>query len=450
MLRKLDRFDYGILLFLIGSYVVVAMLPFAPNKYGDMVFHNEAKALAMAIKGGGPWSSVAFTRAPAPVLYYGIPYLTIPSGASNNAYWLSGFIWTFIWMAISTLIIRRAGALLGGPWIGKLAALLTLLSPFGVYYSYGVLAESPAYIGVVFFIYGFARWQSRDGSSSLFSDKDWLTWVGLSLFILSRPNAILILGLALIAALAISLRKSQGERKEAKFILTNVGLASLIVIISFGIVSALPGSWQSGNLAHVVFQGRFQYRTEPWDWREWSKANRQGSVDHATWVDESNEIKRRSDETGTPVSNLQRQWILEDIKEHPALTFQMAAIRLVSLHVAVVNSQKPEAFKLGPFSGRIVYTAFHIIVNSVTFLILLASAWFLLAKRERIIFYWPLWTPWMALLIFHAFTYAEPRYMFPCYPGLVIMAALGLAPLLARVKRHIPALKSVLIQPQAQ
>jgi 4-amino-4-deoxy-L-arabinose transferase-like glycosyltransferase len=450
MLSKLDRFDYGMLLILIVAFVVVGMLPFAPSKYGDLVFHNEAKALAMAIKGGGPWSNVAFTRAPAPVLYYAIPYLTIRSGSADHAYWLSGFIWTFLWMAISILLIRRAGALFGGSLVGKLAALLTLLSPFGVYYSYGILAESPAYIGVIFFIYGFARWQDRRDHSSLFSDKNWLIWTGLSLFILSRPNAILILGVALIAATVIRLGKSAHHRQEAKFILANVAVTSLIVIVAFSVVSALPGSWQSGNLAHVVFQGRFQYRTEPWDWREWSKANRQGSVDHASWVNELNELKRQSDETGTPISTLQRQWILKDIKEHPVLTLRLAAIRLVSLHVAVVNSQKPEAFRFGPFSGRILYASFHILVNSVTCLILLASGCFLFAKRERIISNWPLWSPWMALLIFHAFTYAEPRYMFPCYPGLVILAAWGLAPLLLRVNRHIAAVRSVSIRPQAQ
>lgn len=449
MFGKLDRFDYGLLVFLIVSYAVVAMLPFAPSKYGDVVFHNEAKALAMAIKGAGPWGSVTFARAPAPVLYYAVPYLTIPSGSADHAYWLSGLMWAFMWMAISILIIRRAGELLGGPLIGKLAASLTLLSPFGVYYSYGILAEPPAYIGVVFFIYGFARWQSGDSSSSLFSDKNRLIWLGLSLFILSRPNAILILGLALIAAIAIRLSKSPGGRKEAKFIFANIVLASLIVIASFTIVTALPGSWQSGNLAHVVFQGRFQYRAEPWDWREWSKANRQGSLDHAAWVNELNEIKRLSDETGVPVSTLQREWVLRDVKEHPVLTIRTAAIRLLSLHIAVVNSQNPEAFKLGPLSGRITYAAFHILVNSVTFLILLASACFLFAERRRLAHYWPLWAPWVALLTFHSFTYAEPRYMFPCYPGLVIMAALGLAPLLARMKRNIPTLGSAPIRAEA-
>jgi hypothetical protein len=79
LLRRfgVDRFDVGIVIALIISFVAVAMLPFAPKKFGDMNFHVEAKTLSLAIQRAGPWTEVAITKAPAPVLYYLIPYLIV-------------------------------------------------------------------------------------------------------------------------------------------------------------------------------------------------------------------------------------------------------------------------------------------------------------------------------------------------------------------------------------
>ena len=46
--RGIDRFDMVVILLLLLTFVGVAVLPFAPKKYGDLVFHREAKAFAAA------------------------------------------------------------------------------------------------------------------------------------------------------------------------------------------------------------------------------------------------------------------------------------------------------------------------------------------------------------------------------------------------------------------
>src|ERR1700737_1291898 len=72
--RGIDKFDVMVLILLLATFIGVAILPFSPKKFGDLVFHREGKALALAVRGAGPWDEVRIARAPAPVLYYAIPY----------------------------------------------------------------------------------------------------------------------------------------------------------------------------------------------------------------------------------------------------------------------------------------------------------------------------------------------------------------------------------------
>jgi hypothetical protein len=437
----IDRFDVIAVLMLLALYLAVAISPIAPKKFGDGDFHTEAKTLALAIQGAAPSTDVSITHAPAPVVYYLIPYLAVPPGSDDNTYWLAAVIWTIGWMVLSLLLIRRTGEMIGGALMGKLAAGFVILAPFGVYYSYGILAEVPAYIGAVLLVYGWASWRTLSHKPSPFRGKSWLVWIGLALFVLSRPDALVLLPLALVAAAILWWTRSPESRRDAKLTTVSIIIAGFLVAMSSVIVTLLPvraGSRpQTDTLSHVALQGRFQYRTEPWDWREWSRANRQGSADHTQWANKRAEFKRESEETGIPVSKIQWKWILNDIWAHPIITVQMSLIRLLTVNLSFVNSRKSEAFRIGPLSGRFVYVGFHLLVNLLNVIIVAASLWFLFTRPRELAFYWVLWGPWLALLIFRTLTYGEPRHLYAGRPGLVIMAAIVLEPAFVLVKSRI-------------
>src|SRR5690242_13817409 len=216
--HRLDKFDAAVLLLLVATYVVVAMLPFGPKKFGDRFFHDEAKDLSLAVRGVGSWQHVAINHAPAPVFYYAIPYLVVPAGASDNTYWLAAFSWNILWMAVCLLLIRRCGELLSGPLTGKLAATLSLLSPFSVYYSYGVLAESVGYLGVVLFTYGFLAWKHAPRELSKSRWYLFLFSAGLLTLVLSRPNAVLFLFFALVVGAILFRSKDDIKKLEGRFV----------------------------------------------------------------------------------------------------------------------------------------------------------------------------------------------------------------------------------------
>jgi 4-amino-4-deoxy-L-arabinose transferase-like glycosyltransferase len=419
--------------------VVVWRLPFGTPKLGDGFFHRDAKTLALAVRGVEPWRDFSIFRAPAPVLFYAIPYIVVSPGSTNDQYWRAAFVWTIGWMLLSLLLIRRTAEWLGGGLAGKLAVCLMLVTPFWVYYSYGILAESPAFLGVVLFTYGWVRWERSGQRPSLRAKGAWPVCLGISLFILSRPNALLLLGFALLAAAWQYRAKLPQGIRVAKFTLLTVVVVSLVFGAATAGVQALPKHPQGEFLAYIVFNGAFQFRTEPWDWHYWDKISRRGSVDYAAWDRAYKEISRQSKETGIAASDLMAKWLKQDVVEHPFLWTRMAAVRTLALHTSFVNSKRPEAFRVGPISGWLVYVIFHVLVNAVNVLLIGGAIWFLITRWGQLASHWPLWGPWLSLALFHMVVYAEPRYLFPVRPCITIMAAAALTPSVARVLARFQA-----------
>jgi hypothetical protein len=369
-------------------------------------------------------------------LYYAVPYAVLSPGSSEDAYWVAGFSWTIAWMAVSLLLLRRAGSLVAGPLAGKLAALLSLLAPFGLYYSYGISAEPPAYMGGIFFVYGWARWKASGANASIRAPGILPACFGLGAMVLARPNLALVLMLAIgLGVFWMFSSGSLGRRRDAAFaILTGIVATGLAMIFAIG-VEALPKGRPNTSrlLAHVAFHGSFQYRAEPWNWSFWRSETRKGSVDWADWSRELESLKEEAAASGQPLSDLQTQWIIRDFQQEPLTRLQIMAVRTLSLHFWLGSSTLPASFKLGPLVGPFGYWIFHAALNAANLVIIVAALWFIVSRGSRLWAEWPLWGSWLALLAFHVVIYSEPRYLIPSRPGVTVMAAVVLAPPLSRL-----------------
>jgi hypothetical protein len=225
-----------------------------------------------------------------------------------------------------------------------------------------------------------------------------------------------------------------------KFTVSGILVAGVVLTVAMGSARLLPRTRQEGNLVDVILQGRFQYRTEPWDWRFWALAQRQGSNDHLAYIVEQARLRKLATDTGQSLTELEWRWIRDDVVAHPEVTLQTSAVRVLALNVALVGSRGPDAFRVGPVGGRLLYWLFHAFVNAVSLGILAAAIAFLVKRRQQLFSYWPLWGPWLALFLFHVITYAEPRYLFPGRPGLTLMAAAAIEPALHRLRQRKIAL----------
>ena len=425
---KLDRFDWLAVLALLTTFALVAGAPFGPKALGDGDFHKHAKRLASALKGVGPLSEVEIRKAPGPILYYLVPYLTVPVGSPDRRYWATGVVWSAAWMAVALLLVRRTASRLGGEIAGKAAACLALLSPFSVYYSFGIAAEGPAYVSMALFLYGWIRAADKDAESPW----RWhaLMAIGLLFLMLNRPNA----GLIPIFALAAAWRLWRTDRAAARA--TAVGaVLTLVMFVTAGLlISFLHGGPARSNQTDyfwiTTLQGRYQFRTEVTDWRFWDTSTRAGSQDFLDFVDRDLQLRREAVEKNIQVKEAFRDWVIADTVAHPFLTARMALVRVLSLHVNLVNSKPPSAFAVGPIPGALVYWTFHGFVNLIGLSISALALYFLWSRRSDLAAIWPLWIPWVALILFHAIVYAEPRYLLPARYGQVVMAGCAVASLL--------------------
>jgi len=429
LIPRLDWIDAMLLVVLLVEVVAVSLLPFGTQRFGDRNFYLEARALASALRHAGAWSQISVSQGPAPVIYYAIPFLAVPPGSADRIYWWAGFIWNICWLAVALSCLRRAASALAGPVAGVAAGLLVLASPFSVYYSFGVDAEPPAYLGAAILAYAWATSRTSQPNPGV----AWLSVGALAWFLLSRPNAVLVLPLLALAALMLSRRHA--GRADARRMARLVGFAAsgilVITVLLRAISNQAGGGHQLANLSHVLFHGRFQYRNEPFDWRYWDNETRQGSIDYSAWERTDDSLTRESRARGIPISSLQWRWIRQDAWAKPGVTVQSAGIRLLTLNLAFVNSRSPEAFRVGPVSGYVVYWLFHLAVNLSWLTVLTLCVWHAVRHWGELAWYAPLWGPWVALLIFHVFTYAEPRYLFPGQPGLIVMAAGLLGPVVS-------------------
>jgi hypothetical protein len=427
-----NSFRAPLILLTLVCFLIVGMLPFAPSPLGDVNFHQEAKALSLALRGSSAWSDLRISHAPGPALYYAIPYLFVPGGASEHTYWVAACIWNFFCTTLATLLVYFTARILAGERAGRIAAILVLIAPFGVYYSFGIAAETPAFLGAAVFVYGWARYRTRHSAGALIS------CLGLILLVLNRPNTLPVAALAFLIAAFGSTSKSVVMRAEARLALRCALFTIGTVVAASALLALQAGNEglrvQTTNIYDILLQGSFQFRTEPWDWRNWGKNTREGSQDYQDWSEQRDRLLKQSLESGIHFRDVERAWVVDDFLTHPMLHLRMTAVRVLSQNVATVNSVHPDSFGVGPFRGRWVFFGFHGLLNLISLMPLAGSLWFFAQRRRDILSYWPLWSPWLALFTFHALVYAEPRYLLPSRPLLCIMSALAVTQYLSSRK----------------
>ena len=420
-IRKIDRIDILLVLLVGAAFLALANLPFGANQFGDFDIHIDAQTLAHALRGDVAWHNVGISRLPFTTLYYGLPYSILRSGSAESAYWKVGLIWNFLWTAVSLLLIRSAARDMAGERAGLVASCLVLLSPFVVYYALAISAEAPVWLMASVMLYGWTKWENNPTPGAL-----GLATFGLAGMVLCRPNVALMLGCGFLCGLLMWRR----QRARAIFALIS-STAVLAISLVVGIVALRlphPAAERSAldNFAFVAFHGSFQFRDEPFDWRYWDDEARKGSVDYEHSVETRRAIIGKAVATGQDLATLELRWVQRDFLEHPLVRLQMALIRVGAMHIGLTSSMEPSAFHLGPLKGRVGWGLFHLAANAATFVTILAACWFLAFRRRDLLSLWPLWTPWISVMVFHALTYSEARYIMPARPGLVLLAACGL------------------------
>jgi hypothetical protein len=405
--------------------LLVSNLPFKANKFGDMNFHIESKNAALFLKGKVDFDKVVITKAPGPVLFYTPVYLLAPVDATDDQLWLYAVVFLSILTTLSLLLIFRIGCSFFSKEVGLLALLLFFIFPIHCYYSFGILAEIPAFFSLSLAIFGWAL-AFKEPAKNL----GWIILnVGLWLIIMNRPNTMLLLGL-LLAVIIYSFFKNKpffdDYGKKLAFTFLTVTILSFIGLqLAKRTTLNTSGENQETLFYFVAHQGRFQFREEPLDFRFWDSNNRSDSKDYQNWVKSREELAAEMTQTNRSFAAVYKDFVISDALAHPFWFARQFFVKSMYGNLNVISKVKPNEFKLGPFKGAIGYWSFLLILNFIN-LINLVGVILFLVKEKKLIKYWVFWGITLSLLVFHGLTYMEPRYIFPSKVALYLMSAAGL------------------------
>ncbi len=405
--------------------LVVLNLPFKAKPFGDITFHQEAKNMALYLKGAIGYDKVTITKAPGPVFFYTPAYMVAPSTATDNQLWVYGVVFTFLIVTISLLLIFRIGSSFFSKEVGLLSVLLFFIFPIHCYYSLGILAEAPAFFSLTLALYGWSKVFHNPNKIA-----GWIVLtLGMWFLILNRPNTMLLLGLGFaVVTYSFFWKKEFFAVYGKKLALTfcAVGLLGFgILQVAKAVTGTKSNEDQEGLFYFVAHQGRFQFREEPTDFRFWDDEIRPDSKDYQNWGKSGKELAGIMAQTHRSYKSVYREFLINDVFEHPFWFTRQFFVKCFYGHVYFINSVKPDKFHLGPIHGVLGYWFIILLINAINILIIFGAFLFLF-KEKKLINYWLFWSVIVALLIFHGMTYMEPRYIFPSRVALYIMSAAGL------------------------
>jgi hypothetical protein len=303
--------------------------------------------------------------------------------------------------------------------------LLFFIFPIHCYYSLGILAEIPAFFSLTLAIFGWAL-AYQDPNRK----RGWLILnFGIWLLIMNRPNTMLLLGFLFVVILYSYFKnKPFFEKYGKKLVFTFLTMT----VLSIGGLQLAKSTTQnkSGENQETLFyfvahQGRFQFREEPLDLRFWDDTNRSDSKDYQNWVKSREELALEMSKNNRSFVAVYKEFVLNDALSHPFWSIRQFFVKCMYGNLNIISKVKPQEFKLGIFNGVFGYWSFLLILNAINLFVLLGVALFLIQEKNWI-HYWIFLGITLSLLVFHGFTYMEPRYIFPSKVALYLMSAAGL------------------------
>lgn len=429
----LNFFSGKINLLIIGlsvlMMVAVLNLPFKAKPFGDNDIHRESKNAALYLKGKVGYDQLIISKAPGTIVYFAIPYLLAPSNATDDQLWYYGVFFNFLIVTLSLLMIYKSATNLFSKEVGLFSVLLMVVFPIHCYYALSIIGETAAFFSFCLAIYGWSKVQQN-------SDKKlgWILMVlGISFMILNRPNTLLILPIGFLFLGYFYFKRKEFFLKYGKKIVFSLLISGVIGFASLETAKAITGTkyhyTQQGALNYVLLQGRYQFRNEPTDFRFWDHTQRADSKDYKDWKKKFGELENLSKNNNIPLNDVYKSFIVNDFINNPFISVRQFFVKLFYGQVYIINSIKPQEFKLGIFQGSLAYWTLILVINSINVLITIGVFIFLFTSKSKS-YYWLFWSIIISLLLFHGLSYMEPRYMFPAKPAFFILGAVGLYRLL--------------------
>ena len=430
-LHKNKKLDYFLLAFLtLMATLAFYLLPIKPKKFGDMEYHDGAKAIVGLLGSTGEQTILYVKKGLITILYYVFPYLISEQIGGDFANYLAAISWNALFNFLAVLFLFLTLRNEFGRSAAWLGAILLFLFPIHIYYGMGVLAETPAFFVTSLLLYFWQRTKTGQvGLNHIFT-----LAILLALLFGIRINTILIFPILGLITLFYYLKKRQSDsflpqfRNSLSLFLISSIMAGLLYFIT-NKIDTNKGASKDDLFYYSILQGRYEFREDNFNWIHWTEKDE--SIDKINQWKKKAELDRickATPEESCPKIYL--SWVLTDVFSHPLLTIKQYSIKFFHAQTFVVTSMF-----LGESPGWKVWLL-HILINSINFLLVFLSIFYLYRHRKKILSHWPLWGIWLAFYGFVCIFHSEPRYFFPLRPFLIFMAVAMLHPYLKRFELY--------------
>lgn len=278
-IKKFIYNDYFIIFcVIILPWILLYTLDFKPKLFGDGEYIRESKLLVGLIKSKISFGDFYFTEGFFTIIYYAIPFSLISYNSTNDTYLIAAQLFNLIILLISFRLLLKLCSILK---INKiLFAIISLLNPIHIYYSFGILSEIPIFFTICVALYYFFKFIIQDNRVSfiIFS-----IFIFLSVSI--RPNLILLLVL-LVALLYIN-RKVLKFNYLIKNLLILTILFTIVLFSSLKFGKSVTSKLQKNQLDLLSFgavMSTFQFFDEPTNWNFFNIEYRDNSKDYLIWI----------------------------------------------------------------------------------------------------------------------------------------------------------------------
>ena len=390
--------------------LIFFFLPFKPKPFGDGQFHSGTLQLIEFILHGFQ-GNIAIDKGFLTLFCYLIPYSIVYTFHSDHLYFLSGVIFSCIFVCLSVHYLFKAFDLLQFSKKAKFFSIVLLcLFPVHIYYAMGIIGEAFGFFAVSVFVYFWVKISnSKDNSKHDF------TYLGLSLVLLYgiKPTMIPFI-FAFTCYLLIQ-----------KFVLRNKIIYLLTIAIIPLLISIERKLDNTGfEFKNMVFRNqilwsRYELRDEPFNWLPQHGHDGFESQDYLNNLKKRQELDSICEANHYDKTNYFIHWVKNDIVHNPLLTARQYALKFFQAQSFIISplmkSNKSNLVKYG----------IHIYINLINYLLIIVGllAMIKLFRTKNYKFFIPFLLFWGWSLVYVFVFHSEQRYMFPVRPILLFLFA---------------------------
>ncbi len=389
--------------------VVFYFLPFKPKPFGDGQFHSGTQQIIEYVLNGFQ-GNINIDKGFLTLFCYLIPYALVYAFHDDHLFFLSGVIFSCLFVCLSVFYLFKAFAILRFTDKSKFYVLVLMsLFPIHIYYAMGIIGEAFGFFASSLLIYFWAKHYAGMAHRT-----DYFR-LALSLVLLYgiKPNMLPFIFVMTLYVLILKIPKA-----NKMYFAMGMALVPVFILVERSLDNS-NFEFKNRVFRQQLLWSRFELRDEPFNWMPQHGQDKFASNDYLNNLEKRKEldsicIANKYDRTTYYV-----QWVKNDILSNPGLTLRQYSLKFFQAQSFIISplmkSDKSKVVKYG----------IHIYINAINYILVIVGlfAMYRLFRKKEYTLFFPFLFFWGWGLLYVFVFHSEQRYMFPVRPVLLFLFA---------------------------